>query len=110
MSQQGPILVISDDPRPTLVAALDEAKLFPVIEAAWADAARAVVGVQPAAVLAGMSGTNRNDIATLAEQIAARKPYLPLIAYEPSFPLPDNAIPFRPSGENFDRLVARLRG
>jgi GGDEF domain-containing protein len=110
MSQQGPILVISDDPRPTLVAALDEAKLFPVIEAAWADATRAVVGVQPAAVLAGMSGASRSDVAALAEQIAARKPYLPLIAYEPSFQLPDNAIPFWPSGENFDRLVARLRG
>ena len=110
MSQQGPILIISDDPRPTLVAALDEAKLFPVIEASWADAPRAVVGVQPAAVLAGMSGAGQSGIATLAEQIAARKPYLPLIAYEPSFQLPDTAIPFRPSGDNFDRLGARLRG
>ncbi len=110
MSQQGPILVISDDARPTLIAALDEAKLFPVIEVGWADAARAPIAVQPAAVLAGMAGASRSDVAALAKQIAAHKPYLPLIAFEPSFPLPDNAIPFWPSGENFDRLVARLRG
>jgi GGDEF domain-containing protein len=110
MSQQGPILVISDDPRPTLVAALDEAKLFPVVEAPWADASRAVIDVQPAAVLAGMSGVSRSDVAGLAKQIEAQKPYLPLIAFEPSFALPDNAIPFWPHGENFDRLVARLRG
>jgi hypothetical protein len=110
MSQQGPILVISDAARPTLVAALDEAKLFPVIEAGWADAARAVIDVQPAAVLAGVTAARQSALAALAKQIGAQKPYLPLIAFEPSFALPDNAIPFHPSGENFDRLVARLRG
>jgi|SRR5579871_1342029 len=110
MSQQGPILVISDDARPTLVAALDEAKLFPVIEVGWADAARAAIDVQPATVLAGMAGANQSNVVSLAEQIAAQKPYLPLIAFEPEFTLPDNAIPFWPSGENFDRLIARLRG
>ena len=53
MSQQGPILVVSTAARrPSFVAALDVAKLFPVIEAEWADAARAVEQVQPAAVLA----------------------------------------------------------
>jgi hypothetical protein len=110
MSQQGPILVVSDDARPTLVAALDEAKLFPVIEVGWTDAPRAASDVQPAAVLAGMSGADSSSIVALAKQIAAQKPYLPLIAFEPKFTLPDNAIPFRPDGENFDRLLARLRG
>jgi hypothetical protein len=110
MSQQGPILVISDDPRPTLVAALDEAKLFPVVEVGWADAAHAATSVQPAAVLAGMAGANEDDFAALARQIGAQKPYLPLIAFEPEFALPDNAVPFHPRGENFDRLIARLRG
>jgi hypothetical protein len=110
MSQQGPILVISDDARPTLVAALDEAKLFPIVEVGWADATRAVIDVQPAAVLAGMAGASEPAFAGLAKQIGAQKPYLPLVAFEPAFALPDNAIPFWPSGENFDRLMARLRG
>jgi GGDEF domain-containing protein len=110
MSQQGPILVISDDARPTLVAALDEAKLFPIVEVGWADAARAVIDVQPAAVLAGMAGASEPAFAEFAKQIGAQKPYLPLVAFEPAFALPDNAIPFWPSGENFDRLMARLRG
>jgi GGDEF domain-containing protein len=110
MSQQGPILVISDDARPTLVAALDEAKLFPIVEVGWADAARAVIDVQPAAVLAGMAGASEPAFAELAKQIGAQKPHLPLVAFEPAFALPDNAIPFWPSGEDFDRLMARLRG
>ena len=110
MSQQGPILVISDDARPTLVAALDEAKLFPIVEVGWADAARAVIDVQPAAVLAGTAGASEPAFAELAKQIGAQGPYLPLVAFEPAFALPDNAIPFWPSGENFDRLMARLRG
>ena len=59
MSQQGPILVVSTAGRPSFAAALDEAKLFPVIETDWADAARAVEQVQPAAVLAAMSGRRR---------------------------------------------------
>ena len=46
----------------------------------------------------------------LAKQIAARQPYLPLIAIDPDdATLPENAIPFSQSGGNFDRLTARLR-
>ena len=52
MSQQGPILLVSTARRPSFADALDDAKLFPVIEADWADAARAVDQVQPAAVVA----------------------------------------------------------
>ena len=58
MSQQGPILVVSTAGRPSFAPALDDAKLFPVIETDWADAARAVEQVQPAAVLAAMSDTD----------------------------------------------------
>jgi GGDEF domain-containing protein len=92
------------------VTALDEAELFPVIELGWADAARAVIDVRPAAVLAGMAGASEFGFAALARRIEAQTPYLPLIAFEPAFVLADNAIPFHPNGENFDRLVARLRG
>jgi hypothetical protein len=45
----------------------------------------------------------------LAKLVAVRQPYLPLIAIDPQTSLPANAIPFSPSGGNFDRLPARLR-
>ena len=94
MSQQGPILVVSAARRPSFALALDETKLFPVIETGWADAAVAVEQVQPAAVLAAMSDVSEAEFAALARRIAARQPYLPLIAVDPKIQLPDNAIPF----------------
>jgi hypothetical protein len=109
MSQQGPILVVSSDAWPSFVTALDEAKMFPVIATGWTDAARAVTQVQPAAVLTAMSGAAEARFFALAEQIAERKPYLPLIAIEPKNALPDNAVPFTQGQGNIDRLVVRLR-
>src|SRR6266852_362017 len=109
MSQQGPIIVVSTAGRPFFASVLDEAKMFPVIETNWADAARAVAQTQPAAVLVAMSDAVEPGFETLAKQIAARQPYLPLIAVDPRTSLPENAIPFSHSGGNFDRLTARLR-
>jgi GGDEF domain-containing protein len=108
MSQQGPLLVVSNAARPSLAAALDAAQLFPLIETRWADAVRAVTQVQPAVVLAVMAGASEIEIATLARHVAAAKPYLPLVALEPSELLPDNAMPFA-QGDNLDRLMSRLR-
>ena len=98
MSQQGPIIVISTAGRPSFASALDEARMFPVIETNWADAARAVAQTQPAAVLVAMSEEVEPGFETLAKQIAARQPYLPLIAIDPKTSLPENAIPFSHSG------------
>jgi hypothetical protein len=109
MAQQGPILVVSSDPWPPFVTALDEAKIFPVIETGWTDAARAVTQVQPAAVLAAMSGATEARFLALAKHIAERRPYLPLIAVEPKSALPDNAVPFTQGQGSLDRLVVRLR-
>src|SRR6202162_416173 len=109
MSQQGPLIVVSTAPRPSFAAALDDAQMFPVIDATWADASLAIEQVQPAAVLVAMAAVAEPGFETLAQQIAARKPYLPLIAVDPQTSLPENAIPFAQSGGNFDRLMARLR-
>ena len=109
MSQQGPILVVSTMEREPFAAALDDAKIFPIIDTTWADASRAVDELQPAAVLVAMSGTAQPSLESLAKQIAARQPYLPLIAIDPGMSLPENAIPFSQVGGNFDRLMARLR-
>ena len=108
MSQQGPILVVSAAARPSFASALDAVKLFPVVETEWADAARAVEQVQPAAILAATSAVDETSFAALAKQVAACQPYLPLIAVDPLIRLPENAIPFFQTEGNFDRLVARL--
>ena len=109
MSQQGPILVVSTARRQSFATALDLAKLFPIVEAEWADAARAVDQVQPAAVLAAPSVGDEAGFAALAARVAARQPYLPLIAVDPQIQLPQNAIPFFQTQGNPDRLSARLR-
>jgi hypothetical protein len=108
MSQQGPIIVVANA-RPPFASALDEAKLFPVIDVNWAEAPRAVSQLAPAAVLVALSAAAEPGLNPLATQIAAAKPYLPLIAVDPKKSLPENAIPFSQSGGNFNRLLARLR-
>jgi hypothetical protein len=110
MSQQGPILVVSAARQPSCAAALDIGKLFPVVESEWADAARAIEQIQPAAVLAARGDTDAAGLAGLAARAAARQPYLPLICLDPNTSLPDNVIPFfRAEGDGPDRLVSRLR-
>ncbi len=110
MSQQGPILVVSTARPPSVAVTLDIGKLFPVVEAEWADALRAVEQVQPAAVLAATSDIDAARLAQLAALAAARQPYLPLISIDPKTPLRDNVIPFfQVQGGSSDRLVARLR-
>src|SRR5205809_970723 len=97
MSQQGPIIVVSTVGRPAFAKALDEAKMFPIVEIGFADAARAIEQLQPAAVLVAMSGVAEAGFEALARQIAGRRPYLPLIAIDPGTALPENAIPFSQS-------------
>jgi hypothetical protein len=109
MSQQGPLIVVSTAGRPSFASTLDDAKMFPMIDAGWADASRAVEQLHPAAVLVAMDGTAGPGLDALARQIAAQRPYLPLIAVDPTTSLPDNAIPFSQTGGSFDRLTARLR-
>src|SRR5690349_23867458 len=109
MSQQGPLLLVSAAARPALTAALDAAKVFPIVEVGWTEAAHAVGRIQPAAVLAMMAGADPADVATLTRHAASRKPYLPLIALDAEHDLPDNALPFAQGGETTSRLLARLR-
>ena len=109
MSQQGPIIVVSMAERPSFATALDDAKMFPIIDTVWVDASRAIEQLEPAAVLVAMSATAEPSFEALAKQIAARQPYLPLIAVDPQTSLPENAIPFSQTGGNFERLAARLR-
>jgi hypothetical protein len=108
MSQQGPIIVVANAGRPQFVRALDQAGMFPIIDTARVDASRAVEQMAPAAIVVASEVVD-SGFEALAKQVAATKPYLPLIAIDPGSSLPANAIPFSPSGGNFDRLPARLR-
>jgi 3'-phosphoadenosine 5'-phosphosulfate sulfotransferase (PAPS reductase)/FAD synthetase len=83
MSQQGPILIVSTGGRPSFASALDETKLFPVVDADWTDAAHAVEQLRPGAVLAASFGMDNTALEALARQVTAREPYLPLIVVDP---------------------------
>src|SRR3977135_2138407 len=109
MSQQGPIIVVSTAERPSFATALDDAKIFPVIDTAWVDASRAIAQLRPAAVLVAMSASGNTGFRGLAKQIAAQQPSLPLIAVDPMISLPENAIPFAHTGGHFERLPETLR-
>jgi hypothetical protein len=108
MSQQGPIIVVANAGRPQFVRALEQAGMFPIIDTARVDASRAIEQMAPAAIVVASEVVD-SGFEALAKQVAAAKPYLPLIAIDPGGSLPANAIPFSPSGGNFDRLPARLR-
>jgi hypothetical protein len=109
MSQQGPVIVVSAAGRPSFAAALDEARLFPIIDASWRDASRAVETLQPAAVLLATPAAPDQRFDELARRIGKRQPYLPLICIDPQIPLPKNALPFAQVDERPERLLARLR-
>jgi hypothetical protein len=115
MSQQGPILVVSSGQKLSFATALAETKMFPMIDATWTEAAQAIARLQPAAVLAaGSDEVERVDVvgarlAQLAEQVAAQRPYVPLLVIDPKSRLPANAIPFAQTGGSIERLSARLR-
>ena len=62
MSQQGPIIVVSNAGRPAFATVLDEAGMFPVVDAGWVDASRAIEQVQPAAIVAAMRGAGQRQL------------------------------------------------
>src|SRR3954452_18758504 len=109
MSQQGPLIVVSSDGKLPFSMALSETEMFPVIEAVWSEAQRAVADLQPAAVLVSAASDAEPLLKNLAEQVATRNPYVPLLVIDPQLPLPGNAIPFSQSGGGIERLSARLR-
>jgi hypothetical protein len=109
MSLQGPIIVVSDDKRPALTAALDAANMFPLIETGWGDAPRAVAQLNPAIVVVAMPDGADPDLEGLARKVSAIEPYLPLVAIDPKRPLPPNVIPFSRAGTDWNRLAPRLR-
>jgi len=108
MSQQGPIIIVSSGEKLSFATALAETKMFPLIDAIWPEASQAVERLQPAAVLVSASEDTDAWLQKLAEQVAALRPYVPLLVIDPKLPLPANGIPFSQTG-GIERLSARLR-
>ena len=107
MSTQGPILFVANEKRLPLAVALDDCKLFPLIEASWSGASDAVSRLVPAAVVTDMRHAPAELVRSLAMKCARDIPYLPMIGIDSAETLPDNVLPFS-SGRGFDGLLARL--
>lgn len=104
---QAPVLVVASAPSAALQAALSDAKFAPLVESNWDDVHGAVERLRPAAVVA--EGGSEQSFERLGTQLAALQPYVPLIAIDPSGPLPSHALRFATPGRRPDRLGARLR-
>jgi hypothetical protein len=108
MSQQGPIVTVSNREGHALADAVAQVKTFPLVDVGWPDAVEALARLHPAAVLASDVAGNTTALTALARQAARAEPYLPLIALDPGASLPQNALPFTQAGRSPERLVSRL--
>lgn len=106
MSQQGPLIVVASGERQPFVTSLSGLNIFPIIETDWSEASKAVERLQPAAVFVATTAGAGGAFDSLANQVAAMQPYVPLIVADPVMPCPANALPFLSS--DHDRLGARL--
>lgn len=108
MSQQGPIVIVSNREGHALSGAITQVKAFPLVDVGWPDAMDAVARLRPAAVIAADLDGHEDMLADLAERTARIEPYLPLIALDPGTVLPRNVLPFTQAGRSPERLVSRL--
>jgi hypothetical protein len=111
MSLSGPILVIAESSTADLIAAVEAAGAFPIIELAWAEAAAAVAELGPTAVIFA-DGVPLQDAAAddLATALWDAQPLVPVFARvaDGAKPSPREALPI---AHNIApaRFVARLR-
>lgn len=108
MSQQGPIITVSNREGRTLADAISQVKTFPLVDVGWPDTADAIARLRPAAVLAADLDGHEVALANLAKQAARVDPYVPVLAVDPGTVLPQNVLPFTQAGRNAERLVSRL--
>lgn len=108
MSQQGPIVIVSNREGHALSGAITQVKAFPMVDVGWSDAMDAVARLRPAAVLLTDLDGHEDMLTDLAERTARIDPYVPLIAIDPGTVLPRNVLPFTQAGRTPERLVSRL--
>jgi hypothetical protein len=108
MSQQGPIVIVSNREDHALAGAITQVKAFPLLDSGWSDARDALTRLRPAAMIAADPDGYAGPLADLADDAARVNPYIPLIALDPGAMLPRNVLPFTQAGRNPARLVSRL--
>ena len=111
MSLPGPILIVSDRADRKLAAALAGAGAVPVVEAALAEAARAIARIRPAAVL--FADPDPGPVRLLADELMAAidavpAPFMPVVARVNECGATGlEALPIDVSAPN-EQIVARL--
>lgn len=108
MSQQGPLVIVSNREGQALAGAIAQVKAFPLLDSGWSEAIDALTRLRPAAVIATDLDGQTDILANLADRAARIDPYVPLIALDPGTVLPRNVLPFTQAGRNPERLVSRL--
>jgi hypothetical protein len=109
MSQQGPLIVVASREHRPSTKPLFGLNIVPVVDIDWSEASEAIAQLHPTAVLVATTEGAGAEFENLASQIAAIRPYVPLIVIDPVNPYADNALPFSSSNDGFDRLGARLK-
>jgi hypothetical protein len=113
MSLQGPIVIVADRPAGALVAVLQDAGAFPVVETGWCEAADAASAIEPSAVVVAdpEPPVDVRHADLLAGRLKdAQGPFVPVIArvHADSTPPLEMALPIS-ADVPIERLVSRLR-
>jgi GGDEF domain-containing protein len=113
MALLGPMVVVAENSAADVIAGLDKAGAFPIVEASYADAAQAIADVLPAAMVLAepAPACDTHHVQALIRKIEARGgPFMPVLARIAD--AGDVAIPSAlpvALDESIDRLIARLR-
>ena len=83
MSQQGPLVIVSNREGQALAGAIAQVKAFPLLDSGWSEAIDALTRLRPAAVIATDLDGQTDILANLADRAARIDPYVPLIALDP---------------------------
>lgn len=109
MSLQGPFLVVTNGPATDIVARLEAAAAFPVVECGWPDSAEAMEKVCPAAVLLVTAGPD-SGLREISAAASRAEGFVPVIALAEEIApgLDLSILPLR-GARALNRLVAVLR-
>ncbi len=108
MSRPGPIIIVGSSANAGLSDRLAAAGVFPIVNASWDEAPKAIAKVQPAAVVAGLAGAEPSAVAAVCDACREATTYTPFIAIGPIEAPFCDALPFTTPELPLDRMEARL--
>ncbi len=108
MSRPGPIIIVGGSENAALSDRLAAAGAFPIVNASWDEAPKAVAKVRPAAVVADLANAAPPAVAAICGACHEATTYTPFIAIGPIDAPFCDASPFTTPELALDRLDARL--